>query len=79
MNEESSKVSHEMNLSKTKVITNINEDKVNKIGNTIIERVDRYVYLDNKLKLGLDWTTKLQKTSVELVLNGQRLVHSDFF
>ena len=35
-------------------MTNIDDDRDIKIGDTIIERVDSYVYLGHKLKLGLD-------------------------
>ena len=54
LNEESSKVGLKMNLSKTKIMTNIDDDRDIKIGDTVIERVDSYVYLGLKLKLGLD-------------------------
>ena len=53
-NEEVSKVGLKMNLSKTKVMTNTDDDRDIKIGDTVIERVDSYVYLGHKLKLGLD-------------------------
>src|SRR6201996_1842282 len=54
LNEEASKVGLKMSLSKTKIMTNIDDDRDIKIGDTIIERVDCYVYLGHKLKLGLD-------------------------
>ena len=54
LSEEASKVGLKMNLSKTKVMTNIGDDREIKIGDTVIERVDSYVYLGHKLKLGLD-------------------------
>jgi hypothetical protein len=54
LNEESSKIGLKMNLSKTKIMTNIDDDRDIKIGDTVIERVDSYVYLGHKLKLGLD-------------------------
>lgn len=53
LNEESNKVGLKMNLSKTKYMTNINDDRDIKIGDTVIERVDSYVYLGHKLQLGL--------------------------
>ena len=52
LNEESNKVGLKMNLSK--IMTNIDDDRDIKIGDTVIERVDSYVYLGHKLKLGLD-------------------------
>lgn len=41
-------------LSKTKVKTNINDDRDIKIGYTVIGFVESYVYLCHKLKLGID-------------------------
>ena len=61
-----------MNLSKMKIMTNIDDDRDIKIGDTIIERVDSDVYLGHKLKLGLD----NQTAGVESVLDGQRLENS---
>ena len=43
LNEEPSKFDLTMNLSKTKVMTNIDDDRDIKIGDTVIERVDSYV------------------------------------
>ena len=43
LNEESNKVGLKMNLSKTKIMTNIEDDRDIKIGDTVIERVDSYV------------------------------------
>ena len=54
LNDESSKIGLKMNLSKTKIMTNIDDDRDIKIGDTVIERVDNYIYLGHKLKLGLD-------------------------
>lgn len=51
LNEVSSKDDLKMCLSKTKVSTNITDGKTIKIGDTVIERVDNYVYLGHKLKL----------------------------
>lgn len=36
---------------------NIDDDTVIKIGDNVIERIDSYVYLGHKLKLGLDHQT----------------------
>ena len=66
LNEESSKIGLKMNLSKTKVMTNIDDDRDIKIGDTIIERVDSYVYLGHKLKLGLDNQTAEVKRRIGL-------------
>ena len=35
-------------------MTNIDDDAVIKVGDDVIERVDSYIYLGHKLKLGLD-------------------------
>lgn len=43
-----------MSLSWTKIMTNVDYDRNKKVGNTVIERVDKNVYLGNKLTLGLD-------------------------
>ena len=53
LNDESIKVGLKLNLSKTKIMTNIDDDRDVKIGDTVIERVENYVYLGHKLKLGL--------------------------
>ena len=66
LNEESSKVGLKMNLSKTKVMTNIDDDREIKIGDTVIERVDTYVYLGHKLKLGRDNQTAEVKRRIGL-------------
>ena len=66
LNEESSKVGLKMNLSKTKIMTNIDDDREIKIGDTVIERVDSYVYLGHKLKLGLDNQTAEVKRRIGL-------------
>jgi hypothetical protein len=66
LNEESSKIGLKMNLSKTKVMTNIDDDRDIKIGDTVIERVDSYVYLGHKLKLGLDNQTAEIKRRIGL-------------
>src|ERR1700744_2591076 len=50
LHQESSKISLKMNLSKTKVMTNIDDDAVIKVGDDVIERVDSYIYLGHKLK-----------------------------
>ena len=42
-----------MNISKTRVMTNIDDERDIKISDTVFERVDSYVYLGHKLKLGL--------------------------
>src|ERR1700761_4130181 len=55
-----------MNLSKTKIMTNIDDDRDTKIGDTIIERVDSYVYLGHKLKLGLNNQTAEVKRRIGL-------------
>src|ERR1700761_3580759 len=54
LNEESSKIGLKMNLSNTKIMTNIDDDRDIKIGDTVIERVDNYIYLGHKLKLSLN-------------------------
>ena len=66
LNEESRKVGLKMNLSKTKIMINIDDDRDIKIGDTIIERVDSYVYLGHKLKLGLDNQTAEVKRRIGL-------------
>ena len=69
LNEEANKVGLKMNLSKTKIMTNIDDDREMKIGDTIIERVDRQrvdVYLGHKLKLGLDNQTAEIKRRIGL-------------
>lgn len=66
LNEESMKVGLKMNLSKTKIMTNIDDDRDIKIGDTVIERVDHYVYLGHKLKLGLDNQTAEVKRRIGL-------------
>ena len=43
-NNELSKVDLKMNLSKTKVMSNIDDDTEIKVGDEVIERVDNYVY-----------------------------------
>ena len=55
-----------MNLSKTKVMTNIDDDRDIKISDTVIERVDSYVYLGHKLKLGLENPTAEVKCRIGL-------------
>src|ERR1700742_812031 len=54
LQQESSKIGLKMNLSKTKVMANIDDDAVIKVGDDVIERVDSYIYFGHKLKLGLD-------------------------
>src|SRR6202012_779890 len=56
LHQESSKIGLKMNLSKTKVMTNIDDDAVIKVEDDVIKRVDidSYIYLGHKLKLGLD-------------------------
>src|ERR1700743_2572209 len=66
LKEESCKVGLKMNLSKTKVMTNIADDREIKIGDTTIERVDSYMYLGYKLKLGLDNQTAEVKRRIGL-------------
>lgn len=66
LNEEASKVGLKMNLSKTKIMTNIDDDSEIKIGDTVIERVDSCVYLGHKLKLGLDNQTAEVKRRIGL-------------
>ena len=62
LNEESVKVGLKMNLTKTKFMTNITDDREITIGDTVIERVDSYVYLGHKLKLGIDnQTTEIKR------------------
>src|SRR6202012_467856 len=55
-----------MNLSKTKVMTNIDDDAVIKVGDDVIERVDSYIYLGHKLKLCLDNQTDEEKRRIGL-------------
>ena len=55
-----------MNLSKTKIMTNIADNREMKIGDTVIERVDHYVYLGHKLKSGLDNQTAVVKRRIGL-------------
>ena len=45
LHQESSKIGLKMNLSKTKVMTNIDDDAVIKVGDDVIERVDSYIYI----------------------------------
>lgn len=45
LNRESSNVGLKMNPSKTKAMTNIHDDRDIKIGETVVERVDTYLYL----------------------------------
>lgn len=66
LHQESGKVGLKMNLSKTKVMTNIDDDTVIKVGHDGIERVDNYIYLGHKLKLGLDNQTAEVKRRVGL-------------
>ena len=66
LNEEANKVGLKMNLSKTKIMTNIADNREMKIGDTVIERVDSYVYLGHKLKLGLDNQTAEIKRRIGL-------------
>lgn len=57
-----------MNLSKSKVMTNIDDDRDIKISDIVIERLDSYMvyqYVGHKLKLGL--TMKRQIWNVDLV------------
>ena len=54
LNEEASKVGLKMNLAKTKIMSNIVGDTVIKVADNLIEKVDNYVYLGHKLKLGLE-------------------------
>jgi endonuclease/exonuclease/phosphatase family metal-dependent hydrolase len=53
LNEKSQKIGLKMNLSKTKIMTNIEDDTIIKIGNEVIEVVENYKYLGHNLKLGL--------------------------
>ena len=55
-----------MNLSKTKIMINIDDDRDIKIGDTIIQRFDSYVYLGHKLKVGLDNQTAEVKRRIGL-------------
>ena len=55
LHQESSKIDLKINLSKTKVMTNIDDDAVTKVGD-VIERVDSNIYIGHKL-----WTIKLPK------------------
>ena len=66
LHQESSKIGLQMNLSKTKVMTNIDDDAVIKVGDDVIERVDSYIYLGHKLKLGLDNQTAEVKRRIGL-------------
>lgn len=63
LNDESSKNDLTMNLLKTKVFTNIDDDKGIKIADIVIAWVDSCAYLAYKLKFGLDkQTTEIQRT-----------------
>src|ERR1700744_6356930 len=53
LNAESQKVGLKMNLSKTKIMTNIEEQREIKIGDNVIEVVESYIYLGHCMKLGL--------------------------
>lgn len=66
LNEEANKVGLKMNLTKIKIMTNIDDDTVIKVGDNVIERVDRYVYLGHKLKLGLENQTEEVKRRIGL-------------
>src|SRR6202012_1936086 len=66
LHQESSEIGLKMNLSKTKVMTNIDDDAVIKVGDDVIERVDSYIYLGHKLKLGLDNQTAEVKRRIGL-------------
>ena len=54
LNEEACKVGLKINLTKTKIMTDLDDDKDIKIGDAAIEKVESYIYLGHKLKLGLD-------------------------
>ena len=47
-------------------MTNIDDDTEIKVGDEVIERVDSYVYLGHKLKLGLDNQTAEIKRRIGL-------------
>jgi len=66
LNEEANKIGLKMNLTKTKIMTNIDDDREITIGDTVIERVDSYVYLGHKLKLGLENQTAEVKRRIGL-------------
>src|SRR6202012_6100007 len=53
LNAESQKVGLKMNLSKTKIMTNIEEQSEIEIGDRVIEVVESYIYLGLCIKLGL--------------------------
>ena len=53
LNAESQKVGLKMNLSKTKIMTNIEEQSEIKIGDRVIGVVESYIYLGHCIKLGL--------------------------
>src|SRR6201996_9203477 len=53
LNAESQKVGLKMNLSKTKVMTNIEEQSEIEIGDKVIKVVESYIYLGHCIKLGL--------------------------
>ncbi len=55
-----------MILSNKKLMTNIDDDTVIKVGDEVIERVDGYEYLCHKLKLGLDNQTAEIKRRIGL-------------
>ena len=63
--EDSRRVGLKMNLSKTKIMTNIDDRNI-KIGNTIIERADSYVCFGHKLKVCLDNQTAEVKRRIGL-------------
>ena len=54
LNAESQKVGLKMNLSKTKIMTNIEEQSEDREkGDRVIEVVESYIYLGHCIKLGL--------------------------
>lgn len=66
LNEASGKIGLKMNTSKTKIMTNIDTDKVIRIDNDIIEFVDNYKYLGHNLKLGIENQTSEVRRRVGL-------------
>lgn len=60
INEESSRVSLGMKILKTKIMTETTDDREIRIGDTFIETVDSYAYLDRQLKLGTGNQTNIR-------------------
>lgn len=62
LEEASRKVGLKMNMKKTKIMTNTQEDRNVRIDNCILEKVNEYIYLGQILKLGKDnQTAEIQR------------------